>query len=408
MRTCRSILLLCFPVFALGACREALVPDDPDPIVLAATYSQTGRFAALGHEVADGYRLGVEMLNEVGGVAGREVRLVLRDDASDVQTSADIYAEYIAADTIDALLGPYSSPITEAVVGLVETAGVPLVAPMAAAPGIWEGRGRQWSVQMLNAAPTYLQGSVELAAQHGARTAALVYEDSPFPVSVAEGVREAVRVHEMDLVLDLPYTVNGVDHEALAAAARDAGADLFIGGGYYLDAVEFTRSMPAVDYTPLLVSLNLGPAETGFAEELGDLARCVAGNAAWIPTIRTSGFISDSETFVSRYETAHGTLPSYYVAGGFGAVELMAEAMAATTAEGEDIDPTAVRDFLFSTATQTVLGPFDAYSLGDGQAGAQKALKGLQVQWQDDGAGGLTQRIVHPEGVADAEPCFGR
>lgn len=406
MRTRPSALLFCLPVIALGACREGIVPEDPDPIVLAATFSETGRFAELGTEVADGYRLGVEMLNEAGGVAGREVRLVLRDDASDVQTSAAIYAEYVAADTIDALLGPYSSPITEAVVSVTEAAGLPMVASMAAAPGIWEGRGRQWTVQMLNAAPTYLQGSVELAAQNGARTAALVYEDSPFPVSVAEGVREAVGAHGMDLVLDLPYTVNGADHEALAAAARDAGADLFIGGGYYEDAIEFTRSIPAVDYTPLLVSLNLGPAETGFAEELGDLARCVAGNAAWIPTIRTTGFITDSGTFVSRYQTTHGALPSYYVAGGFGAVELMALAMASTTAEGEDIDPAAVRDFLFSTATETVLGPFDAHALGDGDAGAQRALKGLQVQWQDDGTGGLTQRIVHPEAVADAEPCF--
>ncbi len=406
MRTCRSALLFCVPVLALGACREALGPEDPDPIVLAATLSRTGRFAELGNEVADGYRLGVKMLNEMGGVAGREVRLVLRDDASDAQTSADIYAEYVAADTVDALLGPYSSPITEAVVAVAETSGVPLVAPMAAAPGIWAGRGRQWSVQMLNAGPTYLQGSVELAAQHGARTAALVHEDSPFPASVAEGVREAVRAYGMSLVLDLPYTVGGADHEALAAAARDAGADLFIGGGYYDDAVAFTRSIPAVDYTPLLVGLSLGPAQTAFVEELGDLARCIVGNAAWVPTIRTSGFITDSGTFVSRHETAHGTLPSYYAAGGFGAVELMAEAMDATTAEGGDIDPAAVRDQLFAMATETVLGPFDAYALGDGQAGAQKALKGLQVQWQDDGAGGLTQRIVHPEAVADAEPCF--
>lgn len=408
MRRSQSALLLSLLVPALGACNDSLIPEGPAPIVLAATVSETGRFSELGSEVARGYRLGVEMLNEMGGVAGREVRLVLRDDASDVQTSADIYSEYVATDTIDALLGPYSSPTTEAVVAVAEASGIPLVAPMAAAPGIWAGQNRQWSVQMLNGAPTYLQGSVELAARNGARTAALVYEDSQFAASLADGVREAVAVHGMQLVLDRPYAVNGADHEVLAAAARDAAADLFIGGGYYDDAVAFTRALGAVSFTPLLVSLSLGPAETGFPEELGDLARCVAGNAAWIPTIRTSGFITDSGTFVRRYETAHGTLPSYYAAGGFGAVELMAEAIDATTAQGGDIDAAAVRDQLFSTATETVLGPFDAYALGDGQAGAQQALRGLQVQWQDDGTGRLTRRIVHPDAVADAEPCFWR
>lgn len=44
---------------------------------------------------------------------------------------------------------------------------------------------------MLNPGPTYLRGSVELAAQNGARSAALVYEDSQFPASVAEGIRAA-------------------------------------------------------------------------------------------------------------------------------------------------------------------------------------------------------------------------
>ena len=48
------------------------------------------------------------------------------------------------------------------------------------------------------------------------------------------------------------------------------------------------------------------------------------------------------------------------------------------------------------------------YPMGDEQAGAQQALKGLQVQWQDDGSGGLERRIVHPAAVADAETCLGR
>ena len=408
MRSACSIVPPCLAVLALSGCRESVAPEDAGPIVLAATFSETGRFATVGSEVARGYRLALEMLNDAGGVAGREVTLVLRDDASDAAVGAGIYTEYVAADTIDLLLGPYSSPTTEAVVAVTEAAGFVLIATMAAAPAIWAGQDRQWSVQMLNPGPTYLQGSVELAAANGARTAAVVYEDSQFPTSVAEGVREAILEHGMQLVLDQPYTVNGANHEALATAAMDAGADLFAGGGYYDDAVAFTRAIPAVGYAPMLISLNLGPAQTSFGRELGDLARCVAGNAPWVSTVRTSGFIADSETMVGRYEAAHGVLPSYYAAGGFGAVELVAEAIDATTADMEEIDALAVRDYLFSVSTETVLGPFSVYPMGDAQAGGQRALKGVLVQWQDDGAGGLTQKIVHPPEAADAEVCWGR
>ena len=404
----RSLGPVCLLAVVLAGCDESLGPYEPEPIVLAATYSETGRFARLAGEMAVGYRMAVDMLNERGGLAGREVRLVLMNDGSDAGRSGGIYAEFARADTIDLLLGPYSSPLTEAAVAAADPAGVTLVAPLAASPGIWAAQGRQWSVQMVNPGPTYLQGSVELAAQHGARTAALVYENSQFPASVATGVREAARVHGVELVLDRAYEAGGADHEALAAAARDAEADLFIGGGYYDDAVAFALAIPAVGYTPLLASLNLGPALPEFGERLGGRARCVAGNAPWLPTIRTTGFIADSETLVQRYRAATGTMPSYYAAGGFGAVELLAEAVDATTAGPEELDRAAIRDYLFSTTTETVLGPYGVHPLGDRQAGVQRVLKGLQVQWQDDGAGGLARRIVHPRSVANAEVCLYR
>ena len=395
--------VVAFLVLAAGACGEALGPlVDTGPIRVVASVSQTGRFAQLGTEVGQGYELAIEMLNERGGVGGREVELILHDDQSDVQTSENIYGRFA---TSDAMLGPYSSPITEIAVAVAEASGVPMVAPMAAAPGIWAGRNRQWSVQMLNPGPTYLQGSVEVAAQNGAASAALVYEDSQFPESVAEGIREAARTHGVSIVLDRPYPVGQADHEALAAAAMEAGADLFIGGGYYDDAVAFTRAVHAVGYKPLMVSLNLGAAQTDFANQLGDLARCVAGNAPWLPTIRTSGFLATSEEFVQRYRAAHGSDPSYYAAGAFGAVELLAEAMIAAGGV-EVLDRHAIRDRLFALSRETVLGPFGVYPLGDPNSGAQRALKGLQVQWQDDGTGGLVRRIIHPSSAANADACF--
>ncbi|WP_419949208.1 amino acid ABC transporter substrate-binding protein [Candidatus Palauibacter sp.] len=400
--------------FALGllALVVAGCVDDPaapepveGPITLAAAIAQSGRHAALGTEVARGYHLAVDIINENGGIRGRQLQLVLHDDASDPATSARLYAEFVTSDTIDAFLGPYSSPITEAVLAVTEPAGIPLVAPAASAPALWAGRERQWSAQLLNPAPSYLKGSVDVAALVGARTVALVWEETAFPASVAEGVRDAVRMHGLDIVLDESYGVGGADHEALAAAARDAGAALFIGGGYATDAIEFTRAAGAVGYRPRLMSLNVGPAESYFIDEVGAAGRCVAGNAPWNPAVSTSGFVSDGQTMVQRYRAAYGGTPAYHAAAGYGAVELLAEAMDEAIADTGDADRAAVRDFLFTAETGTVLGPYSVHPVGDPQAGVQRALTGLQIQWQDDGAGGLAQRIIHPWAVADAAPC---
>lgn len=111
---------------------------------------------------------------------------------------------------------------------------------------------------------------------------------------------------------------------------------------------------------------------------------------------------------MERYEILYDRRPGFHAAAGFGAVELLAEAIDATISPAGNLDRAAVRDYLFTASTESVLGPFTVHPLGHEQAGAQRALKGLQIQWQDDGEGGLVQRIVHPEAVAQAEPCFSR
>ena len=392
---------------ATASCDEALLPPrDTSPIIIAGTASETGSRRVEGVNMARGFRLAVEMLNESGGIDGRRVRLALQDDGSDPGTAARIYREFAAADSVDALIGPYSSAVTEAVVPVAEQAGMPLVTPLASSAEIWAGQNRRWSVQMMNNARDNLAGAVVIAARQGAETAALVYEDSRFPVSSAAGVRDAAAREGLALVMDEAYPVGAADHAALTARARDLGADLFLGGGYTQDAVAFTMAVAADRYSPLLTSWNVGPGEADFPDRVGvAAARCVIGNAPWVRTLDTSGPLASGRAFQQRYQEAYGVAPGYTSAAGFGAVELLSEAIRASLAATGAIDNAAVRDHLFSTSMETVLGPFGVVALGESDAGSQRLLVRLQLQWQDDGQGGLVQRVIYPDAASEADPC---
>ncbi len=379
--------------------------EPSNPIRIAATFPETGVYSADGTKMRRGYALGVQMLNEQGGIGGRRVELTTYDDQSDPAMAAGIYRRLTRDSDIDLFLGPYSSAITNTVLPVIEAAGRPTIMPMAASAELWEGEARQWGVQMLRNARGYLTGSVELAVENGAETAALVWENSTFPISVAVGVREAARAANLNLVMDKSYEAGAADHAALAQEAKDAGADLFIGGGYTDDAIAFARALDAAEYSPMLTSLLIGPAEPRFMEELGALARCVTGNTPWIPSIRTRGRLADSQTFVQRYRALYSEEAGYQAAGGFGAVELLTEALEETMQDG-GIDNAALRDFIFSDSTQTVLGAYGVIPLGEAGAGRQRRLPTLQVQWQDDGSGTLEQKIVYPAELKNAEPCF--
>ena len=378
----------------------------PEPLVVAATLSLSGPFGVDGQLAAGGYELAVDMLNEAGGIDGRPVRLVLVDDSSSAEKAAGIYTGFISSDSVDALLGPYSSTVTNAVIPVAEAAEWPLVAGFAAASEIWRGQGREWSVQTQNAAGTFLEGSVHLAADTGLSKVALVHYDAQFPRAMADGVRAAVEARGLELVLDRSFS-DQADYEALAAAARDAGGELFIGGGYIPHSIELTKAVGAIGYTPRLMGMGLGPAELNFPEQVGSLARCVVGYAGWWPTLPYAGAIADNATFIDRYQAVHGSPPGQWVAASFGAVELLVEAMRSSVASVGRIDHAAVRDHLFTVTTQTVFGDYRVAPLGDPDAGLQLADKGLQVQWQDDGQDGLVLRVVHPAAAAEAPVCLG-
>ena len=259
---------------------------------------------------------------------------------------------------------------------------------------------------MLGPATLQHKGAVEIAARNGIRTVGIVHENTTYASAVAQGVRTHAEANGLEVVFDRSYPLGGADHEALMSGAREAGAEMLAGGLYFPDAVAFTRAVEATGYTPMLIALRVGAEDPLFLQEVGDLARCVVGSAPWVPRMRTSGFISDGPTFVQRYEAEHDRPPNYAVAAGFGTVELVAEAISVAMTGRGKVDRVAMRDHLFAFSGGTVLGPFDVNPPGHEEAGAQLALGGVQLQWQDDGAGGLVQRTIHPPESAEAEPCF--
>ncbi len=147
------------------------------PIWVGASLSQTGSFAALGQNQLRGYQLCVKHTNEKGGVLGRKLELVVEDDQSQAATAVRIYERLITQDKVDAILGPYSSPITEAVADVNEKHWMPMVAAGAATTSIFK-KGRRFIFMLLSPAEVYLEGLIDMAAKRGLKTVAVINEDT--------------------------------------------------------------------------------------------------------------------------------------------------------------------------------------------------------------------------------------
>lgn len=110
-----STLLLC-------ACGEK------PPIRLGYIGGVSGRTADLGIGGRNGVQLAVEQLNARGGIDGRQVELLLKDDEAKPERGRQMMRELLEA-RVQAIIGPMTSNVAEAVVPMATEAGVLMVSP---------------------------------------------------------------------------------------------------------------------------------------------------------------------------------------------------------------------------------------------------------------------------------------
>ncbi len=106
----------------LGSCQEQ------PPVKLGFTAALTGRAAGLGTAGRNGFTLAVEQMNAQGGLHGKPVEIIIRDNQMDSDTASKVALE-LTASGVSAIIGPMTSQMALAEVPISNQAGIPLIAP---------------------------------------------------------------------------------------------------------------------------------------------------------------------------------------------------------------------------------------------------------------------------------------
>src|ERR1043165_3503153 len=194
-RTILGALVAAAALLAAGVATEA-----QGPIRIGASLSLTGTYAKLGKNQHEGYQLCEKDLNAKGGLLGRKVQFVVYDDQSTPATAVRLYEKLITEDKVDAVMGPYSSAVSEAVANVTEKYKKVMVAPLAATTSIFK-KGRKYIFMVITPAENYLDGLIDMAAKRGLKTVAIINEDTLFPKASAAGTAEAAKKRGMQVVL---------------------------------------------------------------------------------------------------------------------------------------------------------------------------------------------------------------
>ena len=357
------------------------------PIKIGASLSLTGTYAKPGTYQKEGYEICADELNAKGGLLGRKVEFVMYDDQSSTQTAQRLYEKLITEDKVEAVMGPYSSGITESVAGISEKYKKVLVSPLAATTSIFR-QGRKYIFMVISPAEFYLEGLVDMGAKRGLKTIAIINEDTLFPKATVVGTEELAKKRGLQVVLREAYPKGNTDFSALLVKIKAVNPDIIAAATYFDDAVAITRQMKELNVNPKMFGVTVGGDIPEFYTLLKQNAEYVYGSTQWDEVLPYPG----QKEFLSAYQKKFKHEPSYHAAAGYAGCLIYAEGVK----RAKRLDADLVRAELLKLKIRTAFGDYAV-----DHDGFQVAHKMVMIQWQDG-----KRVVVWPDDLASGKLRF--
>jgi branched-chain amino acid transport system substrate-binding protein len=362
-----------------------------DPIRIGASLPLTGDFAEPGVAARQGYEVWQEMVNEQGGLLGRPVEIIIKDDQSDQNLVVTDYNALIQQDRVDLLLGTFSSLLNLPASAVAERNQMLFVEPAGGSPEMFS-RGFKFLFFAQQAtsehqADLFAEWVTGLPEGERPETAAYVIADDPFGGPVAEGIQEKLEAAGIETVYSEVYPPETVNFDAQAAQLAERQPDVIAQGSAGLsDGVNLIRSLVRANYSPPQLFQASTPS---FADQYSDgIGIDNTEGIFYAVSYHVDSPTPGNDEFLEAYRAKYDEDPPEDAADAYAAAQVL---QAAVEAVGE-IDQQALADWLHENTVDTILGP-----LSWDETGAPEQAY-LLAQWQNG-----DEEIVLPEDAATTD-----
>lgn len=228
----------------------------------------TGPASGLGTDLKAGADAFLARVNAAGGVNGRKVILVSKDDGYEPEKTAAATRALIEQDKVFVLFGYVGTPTSAAAVPLASKAGVPYLFPFTGA----EFLRNPVNKLVFNVRASYFDETelmVErLTKDAGAKSIALFIQDDAFGEAGKAGVNRALHKRNMKVAAEARYKRNTLDVDAGLAQIKAASPDGVVFIGTYASLAAIVKKAKAQGIKSKFMTVSfIGTA--GFLKEAG-------------------------------------------------------------------------------------------------------------------------------------------
>jgi branched-chain amino acid transport system substrate-binding protein len=321
----------CAGVFAvtllLTGCSGGLLGGDEEsgssdePIRLGMLTPLSGSSSAIGPYMKNGAQLAVDEINADGGIDGRELELVVEDEACDPRT-ATAGANKLVTEEIDISVGGYCSGATLPTLPIFEKAGIPMIIPAANSTELVD-QGLK-NVFMINGTGTQqAESALKFMEKEGATRVALVDDNTSYSTDIADQTAELLKSSGgPEVVLEESVTAGESDYSANVNAVVQSNPDFVYWTGYYQEGGLIARQLRQAGY-----SGSFMVADGSVDAQLVEIAGPENADGVFATMTQTPDTIPGAEDWIADYREKFDAEPGPYSTQSYDAVRVAAEAL---------------------------------------------------------------------------------
>ncbi len=336
----------------------------PAAINIGAVVPLTGRYAAGGAQVKNGYELGVEDINKAGGVdfGGAKVplKLTILDDESDPVKTVQRLETLYNDNKVSVYLGGFGSDLHAAAAAIAEKNKTPYLGVAFALYSVHQ-QGFKYLFSPFPKSPSISVALFQMIDTLNPKPTkyAIFAEKTDWGAENQVLWKGEIAKRSGTVVVDDTYAPGATDYSAMITKARDGGAEVVLSLPSPPDGIAITKQMKELGFNPRLYFAVRAADAPGWTQSLGKDGDYVLLAPGWHSAVKYAGAAQMNAAHQAKYNSPAlaTTGPAYAV------TQILANALSRAKSDNRD----KIRDAIAATSMDTVVGPVKFNADGTGQ-----------------------------------------
>jgi branched-chain amino acid transport system substrate-binding protein len=351
---------------AIAAASIALPAQAQETLKLGLVAAMSGQSAKSGEAIVRGLSIALDEINAKGGLLGKKVELIVRDDESNPAKGVVAARELVQREKVVALFGGLDTPVSMAIVPFANQSKMPFMGVWAAGTPITRNGAAENYVFRVSAVDVLVDKALVAYAvkKYAAKKPGMILINNPWGESNEAGLKAALAEKNIPYAAIEKFQDADVDVVPQLTRLKEAGADVLFMVANVAPSSQVVKSLDRMGWNVPIVS-HWGPAGGRFSELAGASAAKVhfiqtfsfSGN----PSPKAAAMLTALKAKYPEIKTLADVTPAVGIANAYDAMHLTALAITkAGSTDGSKIREAYYEIDKYDGLIKTYTNPFSA------------------------------------------------